>query len=453
MTCAYGLNIETDRYNYEAKSVCRIYGDAGAPNVSVSFEIIDSSNEIVVIEELTTDEEGKFSYDFEVTRYTNFGKYYVYAGYNGTSNSTVFEVGVYKPEVDIISPKNTTYNTTSINLVYREYEVNPSMCFYSINNKENITVDSNTTICANTGKNYLVLYCNDTNGKYGKDSVYFEVEQIPPSIKVFSPVNATYSNDWVYANITINESGTCTLYFDGKEMSMSNITNNFYLNITEIPEGKHKTVFKCRDIAGNENSTDVYLTTNYPPRLKVISPENQSHYSSEYIPLNYTLNEAFLDTCIYVLNGFVYNLTENTTIKVQRENTLNVSCIDTYKNMTSILLSFTSEYCGDNICQGNENCSTCEKDCNKCNGEPCDNDTECNSTYCVHGVCRSTRPYCGDGYCDAGEEETCQQDCEKKEHKVAAIGGYCGDNICQSNENCSTCEKDCGTCEEEIKKI
>jgi len=42
-------------------------------------------------------------------------------------------------------------------------------------------------------------------------------------------------------------------------------------------------------------------------------------------------------------------------------------------------------------------------------GSKCTNDIQCLGGYCVHGICRSTSTYCGDGYCDIGE--VCSLDC------------------------------------------
>jgi len=53
-------------------------------------------------------------------------------------------------------------------------------------------------------------------------------------------------------------------------------------------------------------------------------------------------------------------------------------------------------YCGDGICQSDENCSSCEIDCGRCPGIP-----------------------------------------------------LCGNNICEEDENCSTCPEDCGICSNE----
>ena len=74
--------------------------------------------------------------------------------------------------------------------------------------------------------------------------------------------------------------------------------------------------------------------------------------------------------------------------------------------------------CGDGLCNGNEDCRSCYQDCGSCNygnGHECLLDSDCRSGYCVNSICRSSSTYCGDSYCDEGE-------------------------------NCTSCEKDCGKC-------
>ncbi len=45
-------------------------------------------------------------------------------------------------------------------------------------------------------------------------------------------------------------------------------------------------------------------------------------------------------------------------------------------------------------------------------GSSCTRNEECSSGYCVHSICRSTAIYCGDGYCDSGEDcSSCPSDC------------------------------------------
>ncbi|MDP3698373.1 MAG: hypothetical protein Q8R47_02190 [Nanoarchaeota archaeon] len=53
--------------------------------------------------------------------------------------------------------------------------------------------------------------------------------------------------------------------------------------------------------------------------------------------------------------------------------------------------------------------------CKTVNGYSCSVNANCLSQNCVHGICRATNPYCGDNYCDAGENiddtNECAQDC------------------------------------------
>ncbi|ODS36638.1 hypothetical protein BEH94_11650 [Candidatus Altiarchaeales archaeon WOR_SM1_SCG] len=73
-------------------------------------------------------------------------------------------------------------------------------------------------------------------------------------------------------------------------------------------------------------------------------------------------------------------------------------------------------YCGDNYCDSGENYSSCSSDCEKpkkTNDESCSYDADCQSNHCVHGVCRPTDHYCGDNYCDSGETySSCPSDCK-----------------------------------------
>lgn len=77
----------------------------------------------------------------------------------------------------------------------------------------------------------------------------------------------------------------------------------------------------------------------------------------------------------------------------------------------------TVEVCGNGQCLGTETFQTCPADC------------------------PAPQPTCNNnGVCDSGETiANCQNDCH-----IAST--YCGDRICNGNENCTTCSSDCGTC-------
>ncbi len=76
--------------------------------------------------------------------------------------------------------------------------------------------------------------------------------------------------------------------------------------------------------------------------------------------------------------------------------------------------------CGNEVCEGGENCNNCPDDCGECPGE------------------------CGDGTCDPDQGEdcnTCPDDCGE-------CPGECGDETCDPDqgEDCGNCPDDCGPC-------
>ncbi len=74
-----------------------------------------------------------------------------------------------------------------------------------------------------------------------------------------------------------------------------------------------------------------------------------------------------------------------------------------------------------------------------------------NATYYFFSDC--TVSFCGDNICDSDEScSSCPQDCgfcPTLTGKARTLP-FCGDGICQKIENCSTCPLDCGFCPEKI---
>jgi hypothetical protein len=104
-------------------------------------------------------------------------------------------------------------------------------------------------------------------------------------------------------------------------------------------------------------------------------------------------------------------------------------------------------FCGDNTCDNNETCNSCQTDCGVCPVESfcgdntCDNNETCNSCQADCGAC-PPEPFCGDNTCDNNETcNSCQADCG-----ACPIESFCGDNTCDNNETCDSCQADCGAC-------
>lgn len=89
----------------------------------------------------------------------------------------------------------------------------------------------------------------------------------------------------------------------------------------------------------------------------------------------------------------------------------------------------------------------------KSNGQSCYEASECEGSYCVHEICRSTESYCGDGFCDLFSEagkcnEDCikcnsQADCEIKKCTNCISGTYvCAESFFVDIKDCVECTGD-----------
>lgn len=99
---------------------------------------------------------------------------------------------------------------------------------------------------------------------------------------------------------------------------------------------------------------------------------------------------------------------------------LNGTMVATYdfdNGKTTRLDFFIGEepFCGDTICNLDEDCDSCAQDCGSCS-------------------------VCGDSVCDTEEDcDSCAADC-------GACAPVCGDGTCNGAETCETCTADCGQC-------
>ncbi len=124
-------------------------------------------------------------------------------------------------------------------------------------------------------------------------------------------------------------------------------------------------------------------------------------------------------------------------------------------------------YCGDHSCSNGESCETCASDCGscptslpKCGDGKCDPGETCRSDRCCDGNkvnldydhdncgncnyrCDSNQE-CSSGRCVSAVVETIVPVVEEEGLPGNIFSPYCGDGICNNDENCQTCVSDCG---------
>ncbi len=117
-------------------------------------------------------------------------------------------------------------------------------------------------------------------------------------------------------------------------------------------------------------------------------------------------------------------------------------------------ISARESVCGNGICEVDENCFDCPKDCECVDDEYCSAEEKiCVVSTCGDGRCRfgecslgctvdcGISDCCGNGDCDTAIGETCNTcsvDCG-----VCPVTPVCGNKVCESGENCYDCSRDC----------
>jgi hypothetical protein len=124
------------------------------------------------------------------------------------------------PVVNIISPTNVIYNTTSILLNATSNQI--VTWKYSLNGAANITFTPAITITAIEGSNSIFVYGTNANGT-GQAYVSFNVNTTQinqtnvtvPTVTIISPTNGVYNTTSILLNATSNQIVTWTYSLNG----------------------------------------------------------------------------------------------------------------------------------------------------------------------------------------------------------------------------------------------
>lgn len=166
----------------------------------------------------------------------------------------------------------------------------------------------------NYGTYACIFYATDSAGNMNSTSVHFVVQDlIPPSIVITSPINETYSQDWVSSAITADKPVSSAGYSlnGAPNVSMTNLSSTAWSKtISSLSDGAYTIVFYAIDLYGSVGfSSSRTFTVNttapdtIPPVITVDSITNGTYKtSSTTVELNITTNENAA-WAGYILNG------------------------------------------------------------------------------------------------------------------------------------------------------
>jgi len=119
------------------------------------------------------------------------------------------------PQITILSPKNMTYNTSSVELSYTVSE-NTSWMGVSLNGGGNVTIPGNTTLTnLSNGLHNIIVYAKDAFGNLGQsNTVYFTV-QLPNVWTQLADANLTLTEgDNATRTLAVGNDGISTLLYN-----------------------------------------------------------------------------------------------------------------------------------------------------------------------------------------------------------------------------------------------
>jgi hypothetical protein len=267
----------------------------------------------------------------------------------------IFGSGVWGFSVTIVSPQNTTFNSTSI--VLNATTSGSANATYSLNGAANVslyneTTQGNTTVAAIEGLNNLTVFATNSSNATDINSTiqYFTVDTTPPDITIVSPANATTADNTPLLNATFGEIvNTTWINVDSSlNQSFNSGVQNLTLNLSTLSDGQHNVTVYANDSVGNLNSSIIYFTVDTtPPNVNIVAPTNTT-ITDDTPLLNATFGEVVNNTWYSVDGGpnstistGTTNLTVNLTTLSDGLHNVTVYANDSVGNLNSSIRYFT----------------------------------------------------------------------------------------------------------------
>ena len=322
------------------------------PHVSAAFALIRQfyllqSNIVLTPSEIqdALNDTGERIYD------SGSGLYYsrinIYAAASSLNNP---------PNVTILSPENTTYDTLEIliNLTNSSDALN----LWWFNGTDNITYTEPGTFNFTYGSHTIYAYSNDTFNALGSTSITFSITN-DTNIEFENPTTSgNVSQDYILVNVSSTDTSldTILVYLYNASLDLINSSNSstspLFVNFSDLSEGTYYLNATANDTDGNQGATET-RTINLdmtPPNLTMLSPTNGSWYNA--LRFNVSLNEpgsvcwavynssnitldSLTSTHFYHINSSAGGETSNNT-----ERNVTMYCNDTAGNINNSTISF-----------------------------------------------------------------------------------------------------------------
>jgi len=152
---------------------------------------------------------------------------------------------------------------------------------------------------------YWKVNATDAAGNLGSYSQFFTftIDTTPPIVIAVGPTGTLYTSS-ATLNATTDESAICkysasNVAYDSMGDAMTHVGGNVHqASLTGLASGSYTYYFRCKDTAGNENTTTVYTTFSVDVQAPVITSSSPSGFQNISAP-NITIYTATSATCKY----------------------------------------------------------------------------------------------------------------------------------------------------------
>ena len=191
--------------------------------------------------------------------------------------------------VNLNSPTNSTYTTSSITLNYSQS--GSQVCWYTIDGGAKTTLASctNTTLTTlSEAQHTLGLYANDTLGNLNSTNVSFIVD-IPPVVTLDFPTNTSYNYTNLGLNFSSSDNESCWYSLNGGADTI--LVNCGNTTITPN-QGQNTIVVYANDSFGNVNqsATIAFFIDSIIP--VVTRPKNITCLANWTCSINWTMTDT-----------------------------------------------------------------------------------------------------------------------------------------------------------------
>lgn len=239
-----------------------------------------------------------------------------------TANVVLVQLDKTAPLLNITSPLNTTYTSSTIILTTSSTDtnsgVNSSSCLSSIDGAGYVTCPSSLT-SLDDGSHILLVNISDDAGNIQNSNVTFVVQEVPnySVVKVKLPLEYNETNNYWF-NITLTDNTAVSfarLNLNGTWQNMSDEGSGLWsYNQTNLSSGSYNYYYWA-----NDSSNNIWTSDNSTFVVRALEATEK------------VINESDFEVPVNVTNVIVDTL-ENVTIPVNATNTVTIDLSNSVSN-------------------------------------------------------------------------------------------------------------------------